>query len=199
MTKRQVHEFYTLLNADAAKASQRFWHYFPNLYDLKESDQDHLGDFIAHDPVVNRALLLAVGLGQQVQLAQRRDLINGRYSSQVGSFLQNALGSLKQEQLNLVLLDAQLKVRVFEPVFRGTLTQITVSPREIFQRALQVNAYGLMVAHNHPSGGLQPSQADCQFVKRLQDLGLALDIPLLDAFVVTNNQYFSFSEHQLLV
>lgn len=103
-----------------------------------------------------------------------------------------------QEQLSVALLDTQLNVIGWEVVFVGTLSQVQASPREIFQRVLKANAFGFMIAHNHPSGNIMPSNADITFSQRLATIGHQMDLRLFDSFIVTQNEYWSMSENQQL-
>ncbi|HEY4400246.1 MAG TPA: JAB domain-containing protein [Lactobacillaceae bacterium] len=174
-----------------------FWHHFPSLVAVKSATAEQITRFEAQHPQF-AALWQAIQLGQLVAFATPPKLLNARYANDIGTMLQSRLGEQRQEQLWLVLLDAQLDVLGWEVIFVGTLTKVQASPREIFQRALQLNAYAIMIAHNHPSGHVQPSQADIQFSQRLMRIASDLELPLIDSFVVTAWQYWSLAEHQQL-
>lgn len=75
----------------------------------------------------------------------------------------------------------------------GSLTRVAVYPREIVKRALHLNAAGLIVAHNHPSGGVEPSANDKKLTRTLQDALNLIDVKLLDHMVVAGNEIFSFA------
>lgn len=192
--KKQVFDFYQILEQDAKKNTEIFSLYFPENYHFLEMDEDTRTDFIAENPQMNRALLIAIGMGFQLAKESRPVLLSARHSSLVGAFAQEKLGDLKQEQLFLALLNTQLDVIGWEVVFVGTLTEVSASPREIFQRALKANAYAIIIAHNHPSGNLRPSVQDKRFTKRLYDVGQELNLPLLDAFIVSKDGYWSMQE-----
>jgi len=80
----------------------------------------------------------------------------------------------------------------------GTLTETSVHIREILKFAILVNATKIIVAHNHPSGSLKPSQADISLTKRLIEVSKLLDIPLLDHLIISHEGYFSFKEENLI-
>ena len=83
-------------------------------------------------------------------------------------------------------------------LFRGSLTETSVYPREVVKTALAHNAAAVIFAHNHPSGDSRPSEADLQLTQRLMlALGL-IDIRVLDHFVVAGNKMYSFAEHAKL-
>lgn len=111
----------------------------------------------------------------------------------VGHFLQLHFAGQEHESFCVLFLDAQNRLIVAEELFRGTLTQTAVYPREVIKSALQWNAAGVILAHNHPSGVGQPSQADRQLTQTLKNaLGL-LDIQVLDHFIIAGHEVVSFA------
>ena len=97
-----------------------------------------------------------------------------------------------------VFLDAQNRVLEVEELFRGTLTQTSVFPREIVKRALHHNAAGIIFAHNHPSGVAEPSRADEALTQTLKHTLALVDVKVLDHFVVGGDSAMSFAERGLL-
>ncbi len=116
----------------------------------------------------------------------------------IRDYLQLQLGSRPYEVFAVLFLDAQHRLIVLEELFRGTLAQTSVYPREVVVRALALNAASVVLAHNHPSGSAQPSRADEAITKTLKAaLGL-IDVQVLDHFVVTSSQATSMAEMGLL-
>ncbi len=112
----------------------------------------------------------------------------------VRDWLRLKLSGLPHEVFLAVFLDAQNRVIEAEELFRGTLTQTSVYPREIVKRALARNAAGVILAHNHPSGVAEPSQADRWLTDQLKTaLGL-VDVRVLDHFIVAGGVGLSFAE-----
>jgi DNA repair protein RadC len=112
----------------------------------------------------------------------------------VRDYLRLQLGGLGHEVFMALFLDAQNRVLAREELFRGTLTQTSVYPREVVKRALAHNAAGIILAHNHPSGVAEPSQADRWLTDQLKTaLGL-VDVKVLDHFIVAGSQGVSFAE-----
>lgn len=112
----------------------------------------------------------------------------------VRDWLRLRLAGLPHEVFLAVFLDAQNRVLEAEELFRGTLTQTSVYPREVVKRALAHNAAGLILAHNHPSGLAEPSQADRWLTEQLRSaLGL-VDVKVLDHFIVAGGRAVSFAE-----
>lgn len=112
----------------------------------------------------------------------------------VRDFLRLTLRAREQEVFYCVFLDAQNRVIVGEELFRGTLTQTSVYPREVVRRALQHNAAALILAHNHPSGAAEASQADRALTRVLCDALKLIDVKVLDHFIVAQSQILSFAE-----
>ena len=97
-----------------------------------------------------------------------------------------------------VFLDAQNRVLEIEELFRGTLTQTSVFPREIVKQALHYNAAAVIFAHNHPSGVAEPSRADEALTQTLKHTLALVDVKVLDHFVVGGDSAMSFAERGLL-
>jgi DNA repair protein RadC len=98
----------------------------------------------------------------------------------------------------VVFLDAQNRLIAAEEMFRGTLTQTSVYPREIVKRSLAHNAAAVIFAHNHPSGLAEPSRADELLTSTLKQALALVDVKVLDHFVVGVASALSFAERGLL-
>jgi DNA repair protein RadC len=116
----------------------------------------------------------------------------------VRDYLRLALGGRPHEVFVCLFLDAQHRVVRVEELFRGTLAQTSVYPREVVKAALATNAAAVIFAHNHPSGVAQPSQADELLTRQLREALALVDIRVLDHFIVAGNQALSFAERGLL-
>jgi len=116
----------------------------------------------------------------------------------VRDYLRLAIAGREHEVFVCLWLDAQHRVIACEELFRGTLTQTSVYPREIVKAAMKANAAAVIFAHNHPSGAAQPSQADELLTRNLKDALALVDVKVLDHFVVAGHQAISFAERGLL-
>ena len=117
----------------------------------------------------------------------------------VRDYLRLTLGSLPHEVFMVLLLDAQNRLIAAEELFRGTLTQTSVHPREVVKLALSHNAAGALLAHNHPSGVAEPSRADEALTQALRQALALVDVKLLDHFIVAGGaDPLSFAERGLL-
>ncbi|MFQ3201025.1 MAG: DNA repair protein RadC [Zhongshania sp.] len=95
-------------------------------------------------------------------------------------------------------LDNQHQLIRYEPLFYGTIDGAAVYPREIARRALELHAAALIVAHNHPSGIAEPSDADILITRRIRDASALLDMRLLDHCVVAGPEVISLAERGLI-
>ncbi len=108
------------------------------------------------------------------------------------------LRELPHETFAALFLDAQHRLITMEVLFRGTLTQTAVYPREVIKRALALNAAAMILAHNHPSGVSEPSRADEHLTQTLKQALAMVDVRVLDHLVVGREGITSFAERGLL-
>lgn len=104
----------------------------------------------------------------------------------------------EHESFVAMFLDAQHRLIETHELFRGTLTQTSVYPREVVKEALRVNAAAVIFSHNHPSGVAEPSQADQQLTTALKQALALVDVRVLDHFIVAGSGVISFAEKGLL-
>lgn len=116
----------------------------------------------------------------------------------VRNYLQLQLGGRPYEVFAVLFLDSQHRLIALEELFRGTLSQTSVYPREVVIRALALHAASVVLAHNHPSGSTQPSGADEALTKTLKAALNLVDVRVLDHFVVTSTQAVSMAGLGLL-
>ena len=118
--------------------------------------------------------------------------------SVVKDYLLMRLAPLEHEVFCVAFLDAQHRLLAFREMFRGTLAQTSVYPREVVKEALILNSAAVVLAHNHPSGHVQPSRAD-EFLTQSLKTSLALvDVRVLDHVIVGGDATLSFAERGLL-
>lgn len=167
---------------------------FGGLRSLLEADHDQ---FCAHR---------GLGPATWVQLQAGQELARRHLASQldkgealtapglVRRYLSAQLRHLDHEVFAAIFLDTQHRVIRFEVLFRGTLDSASVYPREVAKRALSLGAGALIIAHNHPSGVAEPSDADRRITERLREALALFDIRVLDHFVVGDGEVVSFAE-----
>jgi DNA repair protein RadC len=152
------------------------------------------------------------GLGEKNTIALRliRDTANRFLRSKIvgRSFLENPreifdflyhrLRDRKVEVLTIIFLNSQNEILRVEEPFPGLPTQSLADIRVILRRAMELDAAGLVLAHNHPSGYVDPSEPDCLLTEKFTTAADALGINLVDHLIIGDNRYYSFSESGLL-
>ncbi|MCP9758726.1 JAB domain-containing protein [Aquitalea sp. S1-19] len=183
-----------MAGVSAVALAQRLLLHFGSISALFAASE---GEFVRHPGLgqAKYAQLMAVKEMAQRALAEslaKRDALSS--PADVRSYLRLAIGSRDIEVFVALFLNAQHQVIAMEEVFRGTLTETRVYPREIVRRALFHNAAALIVAHNHPSGRAEASMADRALTQTLKSALELVDIALLDHFVVTAAHATSLAE-----
>ena len=126
-----------------------------------------------------------------VEKMRSRSLMNSPEA--VENYLRLRIGGRPQEVFVSLFLDARHRLIRCEESAQGTLTRMAVYPREIVRRALSLNAASLIVAHNHPSGAVQPSASDCRLTHTLREALALIDVQLIDHLVIGADNTYSFA------
>ena len=146
-----------------------------------------------------RAELMAVlELARRALAEQLKERAAFDSATAVKDYLQLHLAARPHEVFAVLFLDAQHKLIALEELFRGTLTQTSVYPREVALRALHHHAAAVILAHNHPSGGVQPSRADEAITQNLKSALALIDVRVLDQVIVAPGQALSMAEKGLI-
>ena len=155
------------------------------------------------------AMLKGVGLAKAVRiqcaLEMGRRITSGKNIGEiidtpykVWKYLLPHSSCLPQEEFMVINLNNRNQVLKFSAISRGTVTQTIIHPREIFREAIKESASSIIVAHNHPSGSLKPSEEDLRATKRLANAGEIVGIPLLDHLIVCEDSFLSMKEEGYL-
>jgi DNA repair protein RadC len=110
-------------------------------------------------------------------------------------FVQSQLADAEREIFMVIFLDNKNRILKHCHLFSGTLSHVEVHPREIVREAIKVNAAGVILAHNHPSGCAEPSRADKEITARIIKCCQFMDIRVLDHLIIGRGEYISFAEH----
>lgn len=119
-------------------------------------------------------------------------------SSQLGYYLCDKLCGQEQEQLFVIFLNTKNKIIAEKLIFQGTLNKAIVHPRDIFRWAVLYNCAGFILVHNHPSGDPTPSQQDLEISKKIKNSSKMMGLEFIDHFIVTDKNYLSMRETNLL-
>ncbi|SDB66514.1 DNA repair protein RadC [Flavobacteriaceae bacterium MAR_2010_188] len=146
----------------------------------------------------------AISIIAALELGRRRRgedaLVKSKITSSQSVFelLHPIIGDLLHEEFWIVYLNNSNKVIQSSQLSKGGITGTLVDVRLVMKTAIQLNATGIILAHNHPSGALTPSEADKQITKKLKIAGENLDIKILDHLIVTDKEYYSFADEGIL-
>ena len=143
-------------------------------------------------------LTAILALGRRALEEELRRECTLHVPDQVKAYCAALLGHETIEYCIALFLDNQHRLICAEEISRGTLTQTSIYPREVVKAGLARHAAAIILAHNHPSGNLQPSEADIQLTRKLREAGLMLDLPVLDHLIISSEGYYSFADEGLL-
>jgi DNA repair protein RadC len=138
------------------------------------------------------------------ELARRREASSGdtppalTSSREIYNFLRPRLGDLEREEFWVLMLNNACRLKSCERLFSGGIDSTTVDLRVLFARALEEKSHLLVVAHNHPSGNLRPSEQDTSLTRRISKGASTLDMTLLDHLIVCASGYYSFADEGIL-
>lgn len=169
-----------------------------NLNELGKLSIQQLIQFkgIGEAKAISIAAALEIGRRRRREEGPKITKINS--SSCVFDLLQPKMGELPHEEFWIVYLNNSNKVLFSGQQSKGGITGTLVDVRLVLKRALELGAVGLILAHNHPSGTLKPSEADKKITQKLKTASHALDIKVLDHIIITQKDYFSFADEGLL-
>ena len=169
-----------------------------NLNELGKLSIKQLMQFngIGEAKAISIAAALEVGRRRRGEGAQKINKITS--SKDAFEILQPLIAELPHEEFWIIYLNNSNKVLHKEQLSKGGITGTLVDVRLVLKQALEHNAVGLLLAHNHPSGALRPSISDKKLTQKLKLAAEALDIKVLDHLIITQKAYFSFADQQIL-
>lgn len=189
---------FSIPHRDTKPYAKKLLSVFQNVRRILEADLSTLktlGELPAQSALHIRAL------GDLFRLAQQEDFKRGRAISSpqdVASFLKEQIGSRPREVFSALFLDHRNHLLAFEHLQEGTVDHTAVYPREILRRALDLHATGMILAHNHPAGSLEPSEGDKQLTRQVMTAARAMGITVHDHLILTTEGHFSFRQAGLL-
>ncbi|WP_347374196.1 DNA repair protein RadC [Aequorivita sp. Q41] len=144
------------------------------------------------------SIIAAMELGRRRRAGEALERKKISSSNSVFEYIQPVIGELPHEEFWILYLNNSNKIIKSAQLSKGGITGTIVDVRLTFKEALQLGAVGIILAHNHPSGTLKPSQSDIQLTKKLKTAGESLDIKVLDHLIITEKAYFSFADENML-
>lgn len=169
-----------------------------NLSELGRLDVAALTKFKGIGQAKAISIITAMELGRRRRQSEAlsRKKISG--SAHAFELFQPLIGDLPHEEFYASYLSNSNKVLTVECISKGGITGTMADLRMIFRRAVNLNATGLIIAHNHPSGSINPSAPDKSLTQKIKEAGNLMDVKLLDHLIVTEHQYYSFADEGLL-
>lgn len=186
-------------NESAVELSKRILHHYDNdLNKLGRASIAELSKFKGIGEAKAISIIAALELGRRRGDTESKppEIIVGSKSAY--QLLRRHLVDLPHEEFWLLLLSRSNKLISKELISKGGLSGTLADPKIIFHIALQHQASSVILAHNHPSNNLKPSQQDIELTKKLHAAGKILDIGVLDHLIITDDGYFSFRDEELL-
>jgi DNA repair protein RadC len=171
---------------------------FDGISGLLHASADDLKRVKGLGPAKRAELVAVLELARRAMAQQLRERTVFADPATIKHYLKLHLAVRGHEVFAVLFLDAQNRLLAMEEMFRGTLTQTSVYPREVALRALHHQAGAVVLAHNHPSGSVQPSRADEALTHTLKSALALLDIRVLDHIIVGPGQALSMAEEGML-
>lgn len=171
---------------------------FDDLYSLKMATVEELMKINGIGRIKALELKAAIELGVRLSTSKQLKLGKLNSVSLAGEYIAQELRDSYQEQLVALFLNTKNEIIKQKVIFRGGLNHSVAHPREIFREAVRSSAARIIIGHNHPSGNLEPSQADIDFTQRMVECGELMGIELLDHFIVAESRYLSLKEEGLM-
>ncbi len=169
-----------------------------NLSSLGKQSLAQLMEFKGIGEAKAITIAAALELGRRRKEANPLELVKVTSSKVVYQEMHPIIGELAHEEFWVLYLNNSNKIIFKAQLSKGGITGTVVDVRIVFKIALEQNAVAIVLAHNHPSGKLQASEADIQVTKKIKNAGLQLEIPVLDHVIVTEHSYFSFADEGIL-
>ena len=144
------------------------------------------------------SIITALEFGKRRQFENKNTVSRIKSSQDAVIILNPILADLEHEEFWVLYLNNSNKVMATHQLSKGGFTATLVDIRLLYQKALKLSTVGIIVAHNHPSGKLQPSKSDIDLTKKIKQAGVTLDIKVLDHLIITEKTYFSFADQGIL-
>jgi len=183
----------------AVELSKRILHHYDNdLNKLAKASIQELSNFRGIGEAKAISIIAALEIGRRRDDTEVKAVESILSSKDAYNLMRRHLVDLNHEEFWIILLGRASKVIGKELISKGGLSGTVADPKIIFRVALQHQASGIILIHNHPSGNLKPSQSDISLTKRLSEAGRMLEIQILDHLIICDSGFFSFGDESLL-
>ncbi len=188
---------YAIPRKDTKTIAKELLSRFKSLNGVLDADRKELQGIngISKHSVLFLSLLKDISILYMEKGIHNKDLLST--PQVVYDYLKVSLKGLTDEEFKMLFLDSRNQLIVIETLKTGTVNRSIVFPRKVVERALYHHTVGVIIAHNHPAGSLEPSQEDQDITRAIREALKTVDIVLLDHIVIGGNEFFSFKEHRI--
>lgn len=183
----------------AVELSRTILHSYKNsLSALSKGSLHNLMEFNGIGEAKAVSIIAAMELARRRQSERSEDRIKIKCSSDAYHLLSRHLRELDHEEFYILMLNRANEVLRTEQISKGGVSGTVADGKIIFQKALMTGCSAIILAHNHPSGQLKPSEADKRLTRNMKQFGEMIDLQILDHLIITDNNYFSFADEGIL-
>ncbi len=169
-----------------------------NLHELGKQNFEDLSKHKGIGEAKAIAIIAAMELGRRRNHSSALELDKITCSNDVANYLRPLMGDQRHEVFWVLFLNRQNRITDKHCLSEGGITGTVIDVRRVLGMALEKHATSIIIAHNHPSGNLDASEADRKITRQLKEAGGLMEIPLLDHLIITQSGYFSFADEGLL-
>lgn len=188
---------YAIPRKDTKTIAKELLSRFKSLNGVLDADRKELQGIngVSKHSVLFLSLLKDISILYMEKGIHNKDLLST--PQVVYDYLKVSLKGLTDEEFKMLFLDSRNQLIVIETLKTGTVNRSIVFPRKVVERALYHHTVGVIIAHNHTAGSLEPSQEDQDITRAIREALKTVDIVLLDHIVIGGNEFFSFKEHRI--
>ncbi len=169
-----------------------------NLNNLAKLSVSDLRKLHGIGPARAVTIAAALELGRRRKLSDIQDTIQIKASKDVADIFQPLLSDLSHEEFWILYLNRSNKVITRMKLSQGGVSGTVTDVRIVMKKAVELLASGIILCHNHPSGNLNPSEADSKITRKIKEAGSFMDIQLLDHLIISDKDYYSFADNGLI-
>lgn len=169
-----------------------------NLNNLAKLSVSDLRKLHGIGPARAVTIAAALELGRRRKMSEVQDTIQIRASKDVADIFQPLLSDLSHEEFWILYLNRSNKVISRMKLSQGGVSGTVTDVRIVMKKAVELLASGIILCHNHPSGNLNPSDADSKITQKIKEAGSFMDIQLLDHLIISDKDYYSFADNGLI-
>ncbi|HOB83115.1 MAG TPA: DNA repair protein RadC [Bacteroidales bacterium] len=169
-----------------------------NLNNLAKLSVSDLRKLHGIGPARAVTIAAALELGRRRKLSDVQDTIQIKASKDVADIFQPLLSDLSHEEFWILYLNRSNKVITRMKLSQGGVSGTVTDVRIVMKKAVELLASGIILCHNHPSGNLNPSEADSKITRKIKEAGSFMDIQLLDHLIISDKDYYSFADNGLI-